>query len=167
MFQFPTFALLKAVIRVSRNQRLFDGSSRLFAAFHALLRLPTPRHPPCALSSLTTLVPATQAFTQSVHAFAAAYCRKKRFSFAIPRHSPEGDHLRDCNTARQACNHSLKSSGICNCKARCHASIHQIVRDQMHAAWRASHRSRPGLKQLSRPATKAKPGSFSSFGHSP
>jgi hypothetical protein len=29
------------------------GSPRLIAANHALLRLSTPRHPPCALSSLT------------------------------------------------------------------------------------------------------------------
>ena len=29
------------------------GSPKLFAANHALLRLSTPRHPPCALSSLT------------------------------------------------------------------------------------------------------------------
>jgi hypothetical protein len=29
------------------------GSLRLIAAYHVLLRLPSPRHPPCALSSLT------------------------------------------------------------------------------------------------------------------
>ncbi len=29
------------------------GSPRLIAAYHVLLRLPSPRHPPCALSSLT------------------------------------------------------------------------------------------------------------------
>ena len=28
------------------------GSPKLFAAYHVLLRLPSPRHPPCALSSL-------------------------------------------------------------------------------------------------------------------
>ena len=41
-----------ALIRVFRDQRLFDGSPRLFAAFHALHRLLAPRHPPCALSCL-------------------------------------------------------------------------------------------------------------------
>src|SRR3954451_579833 len=30
-----------------------DGSPRLIAAYHALHRLLTPRHPPCALSSAT------------------------------------------------------------------------------------------------------------------
>ena len=29
------------------------SSPRLFAAYHVFLRLPVPRHPPCALSSLT------------------------------------------------------------------------------------------------------------------
>ena len=29
------------------------GYPRLIAAYHVLLRLPSPRHPPCALSSLT------------------------------------------------------------------------------------------------------------------
>ena len=29
------------------------SSPRLFAAYHVLLRLPVPRHPPCALYSLT------------------------------------------------------------------------------------------------------------------
>ena len=31
------------------------GSPRLFAAYHVLLRLSAPRHPPCTLSSLTKL----------------------------------------------------------------------------------------------------------------
>ena len=40
------------MVRGSRVLRLFDGSPGLFAAFHALHRLPTPRHPPCALLEL-------------------------------------------------------------------------------------------------------------------
>jgi hypothetical protein len=44
------------IIRESRDQRLFDGSPELIAAFHALHRLLTPRHPPHALSSLTTMI---------------------------------------------------------------------------------------------------------------
>jgi hypothetical protein len=42
------------LIRESRDQHSFDSFPGLFAAFHALHRLMTPRHPPCALSSLTT-----------------------------------------------------------------------------------------------------------------
>ena len=42
------------LIRVFRDQRLFDNYPGLFAVFHARHRLLTPRHPPCALSSLTT-----------------------------------------------------------------------------------------------------------------
>ena len=38
------------VIQGSRDQRSFDSSPKLFAAFHALHRLLTPRHPPHALT---------------------------------------------------------------------------------------------------------------------
>ena len=40
-------------IRKSPGQSLFSGSPRLIAAYHVLHRLPLPRHPPYALSSLT------------------------------------------------------------------------------------------------------------------
>ena len=39
-------------IRKSPDQSLFDGSPKLIAAFHVLLRLLTPRHPPIALNIL-------------------------------------------------------------------------------------------------------------------
>ena len=39
-------------VRVSRDQHSFNSSPELFAVFHALRSLLTPRHPPCALSSL-------------------------------------------------------------------------------------------------------------------
>jgi hypothetical protein len=44
------------VIRESRDQSLLDGFPGLIAAFHALHRLLAPRHPPYALSSLTTMI---------------------------------------------------------------------------------------------------------------
>ena len=50
MFQFARFA------RESRDRRSFDSSPRLFAVFHAFHRLLTPRHPPCALNSLATMI---------------------------------------------------------------------------------------------------------------
>ena len=40
-------------IRKSPDQSLFGGSPKLIAAHHVLPRLPSPRHPPYALSSLT------------------------------------------------------------------------------------------------------------------
>ena len=43
------------------------GSPKLIAACHVLHRLLLPRHPPCALSSLTTK------FTQSIGGLAAAH----------------------------------------------------------------------------------------------
>jgi hypothetical protein len=42
-------------IRRSPDHSLFDSSPRHIAACHVLHRLSTPRHPPCTLSSLTTL----------------------------------------------------------------------------------------------------------------
>ena len=41
-------------IRTSQDQRSFDSSSGLIAAYHVLHRLITPRHPPYTLSSLVT-----------------------------------------------------------------------------------------------------------------
>ena len=46
----------RTLIREFRDQRSFDNYPGLIAVFHALHRLLTPRHPPCALSSLTTLI---------------------------------------------------------------------------------------------------------------
>ncbi len=43
-------------IRKSPDQSSFDSSPGLIAAYHVLHRLSTPRHPPCTLSSLTTLI---------------------------------------------------------------------------------------------------------------
>src|SRR6476660_6716641 len=48
------------IIRESRDQRLLDGFPKLIAAYHALHRLLAPRHPPHALSSLTTLILASR-----------------------------------------------------------------------------------------------------------
>ena len=42
-------------IRRSPDQRLLDTYPELIAACHVLLRLLTPRHPPCTLSSLTSI----------------------------------------------------------------------------------------------------------------
>ena len=68
MFQFPAFASAAYVfsdgwpgftrpgcpIQKSPDHSLFSGSPRLIAANHAFHRLLSPRHPPHALSSLTT-----------------------------------------------------------------------------------------------------------------
>lgn len=73
MFQFPAFALPVLCIqtgvgpcpcelnpgcpiRRSPDQSLFGGSSELIAAYNVLHRLRTPRHPPYALTSLTTFM---------------------------------------------------------------------------------------------------------------
>ena len=43
-------------VRESRDQNSFDSSPELIAVFHALQSLLTPRHPPCALNSLTASI---------------------------------------------------------------------------------------------------------------
>jgi hypothetical protein len=43
-------------IRESRVQHLVGSYPWLIAASYALHRLPAPRHPPCALSNLTTII---------------------------------------------------------------------------------------------------------------
>jgi hypothetical protein len=43
-------------IRKSSDLSLFSSSPKLIAASHVLHRLLTPRHPPCALSSLTIIL---------------------------------------------------------------------------------------------------------------
>ena len=65
MFQFAGFAtphlwIQCESIRESRDQRSFVNFPGLFADFHALHRLLMPRHPPCALSSLTTNIQSSQ-----------------------------------------------------------------------------------------------------------
>ena len=58
-------------IRRSPDQSLLSGSPKLFAASHVLHRLLAPRHPPYALSSLTTDVIATKcAFKTSGYPYA-------------------------------------------------------------------------------------------------
>ena len=61
MFQFSGLAshaylIQHAIIQGPWDQRLFDNSPKLFAAYHALHRLLSPRHPPHALCNLTTMI---------------------------------------------------------------------------------------------------------------
>ena len=65
MFHFTGFAarrlwIQRRLIQESQDQRSFVNSPGLFADFHALHRLLIPRHPPCALSSLTTNIQCSQ-----------------------------------------------------------------------------------------------------------
>jgi hypothetical protein len=49
----PTLLGMGFPIQRSPDQSLFSGSPKLIAAYHVFRRLLAPRHPPCALSSLT------------------------------------------------------------------------------------------------------------------
>ena len=68
MFQFSAFAarvlwIQTRPVRESRDHHLFDGFPGLIAVFRALQSLLMPRHPPCALCSLTTRIERSQPST--------------------------------------------------------------------------------------------------------
>ncbi len=54
------------IIQESRDHSSFVSSPKHFADFHALHRLLTPRHPPCALNSLTITISNSQSLTASL-----------------------------------------------------------------------------------------------------
>ena len=55
-------------IQKSLDLNLFSDSPRLIAAYHVFHRLLAPRHPPCALSSLTIKNLFAQLFQYSLYA---------------------------------------------------------------------------------------------------
>ena len=65
------------VIRVSRDQRLFDSFPELFAAFHALHRLLAPRHPPHALMYLATLINSQNTYDSNAGLSSNVFARKR------------------------------------------------------------------------------------------
>ena len=77
-------------VRESRDHHLFDGYPRLIAVFRALQSLLMPRHPPCALWSLTTRIECSQTNTQQgCHAPSQfrlyTDLRRQRFFLALSR----------------------------------------------------------------------------------
>src|SRR2546430_2917191 len=91
MVHFPGFArarlwIHRAVIRFYRigfphseipGSKPACGSPRLIAACHVLLRLLLPRHPPCALSSLTTKFTSHTSLRSRQQRFAVAAARSR------------------------------------------------------------------------------------------
>lgn len=61
------------IIRESRDQCLFDSYPRLFAAFHALHRLLSPRHPPHTLIRLATMMDDSRIRLAAIHELVARY----------------------------------------------------------------------------------------------
>ena len=93
MFQFATFARHSLYIqlcvtpsgcpvmpgfpiRTFQDQSPFDGSPELFAAYHVLHRLITPRHPPCTLNSLITFTAGPGAEQRCVKSHLYPKCSK-------------------------------------------------------------------------------------------
>jgi hypothetical protein len=93
MFQFaglagPYLCIQYGLIRESQDQILFVRYPTLFADFHALHRLLMPRHPPYALSSLTTYI---QSSPQPAPAEAFASQNKKLDQASKPLGQPTPD----------------------------------------------------------------------------
>ena len=113
MFQFtrlprPSLCIQLGVIREPRDHNLFVSSPKIFADFHALHRLSTPRHPPCALSRLATEIP---------NSFPTRRTRKQR-----RRESRYSQLLNDitCVTLTPAARHPQKNYGQRSTLARNH-----------------------------------------------
>src|SRR3954463_15665602 len=67
-------------IRKSRDQRLVSTSPKLIAASHVLHRLLAPRHPPCALNSLTSNARALMRLHSPVTRTSLFSCQRARTS---------------------------------------------------------------------------------------
>src|SRR5215813_13344903 len=85
-------------IRTPWDQRSVDNSPRPIAASHVLHRLLVPRHPPCALSNLTTkMLASTVQFSTNTHPHpprhnnhppADGVLQPEHGSHQEPRHTP-------------------------------------------------------------------------------
>jgi hypothetical protein len=108
MFQFSTFAQLSLLFGNLGINACLTAPPELFAAFHALHRLPTPRHPPCALNSLTTLISITQSENHTINTK-----ESNHFKILIVTNQANDSCLYfRKDTARQVCNSFLKSSAF-------------------------------------------------------
>ncbi len=109
MFQFPSFASYTYVFSIRcpgitpggfphseiSGSKHVNNSPKLIAVFHVLLRLPMPRHPPSALSSLTI----------NPDYFTLSYCRQIDLR-----------HLSICYIQKKLCYSiikDLKNAAIC------------------------------------------------------
>ena len=97
------------LIQESRDRRLFDNFPWLFAVFHALHRLLTPRHPPCALNNLTTNI---QRSLQVVNN--AAMVKLVNDIFVVDANRLQFTTARRCRLLKSIC---ISSSSCCVCSS--------------------------------------------------
>ena len=113
----------RTVIQGSRDRRLFDSFPRLFAAFHALHRLLTPRHPPYALSRLTTMISGSPWPLETPHKEKSNRNRpNERSSQIAPK--PNNLILTRWETASRR-HRSRRHREI----TRCHSKYYQVVKE--------------------------------------
>ena len=104
MFQFTALAttclcIQHGLIREPRDQHSFVSFSKIFADFHALHRLLTPRHPPYALSNLTTYI-------QPSHN--QSFCRSKKTNHKSIKFSDITNLQKTDKPSRQSINQRYK-----------------------------------------------------------
>src|SRR6266550_136488 len=82
MFQFPGFASALRPTGLPHSEilgsQLVCSSPRLIAAYHVLHRLPVPRHPPCALTRLISLLSRCDSLTPLHHALVSCQRTKQK-----------------------------------------------------------------------------------------
>ena len=113
----------RTVIQGSRDRCLFDSFPRLFAVFHALHRLLTPRHPPYALSRLTTMISGSpSAYATSHKGTGHGRSQKQRSSQIAPK--PNNLILTRWETTSRR-RRSRRHREI----TRCHSKYCQVVKE--------------------------------------
>src|SRR5213592_3555103 len=76
------------------GSQLVCSSPRLIAAYHVLRRLPVPRHPPCALTRLISLLSVSRCDSSTPHTPLVS-CQRANQSQAV-RHKPQDLRLSAC-----------------------------------------------------------------------
>lgn len=117
-------------IRTSSAQTVAHTSPRLFAVYHVLLRQLAPRHPPCALSSLSlhvirrrrySLVFPFYAFGFALHIYALV--NEREFSVVSAQSSVRTPHrtathssgTRPASAGKSPCPHSPREFSVVSC----------------------------------------------------
>ncbi len=137
------------------GSKLVCSSPRLIAAYHVLHRLLTPRHPPCALSSLIiSVLDRTSAPTDELRRAAIeteTRCTPDSSALIVKeRYRSRGQHLRLERRRRRARDASVRAGGCC---LRTFMSYLRVA--GLHASVRSG--SAPRLVELTgiEPATSA------------
>src|SRR5207245_2679556 len=88
------------------------GSPRLIAAYHVLRRLPVPRHPPCALTRLISLLSVSRCDSSTPHT------HTRQLSKSTLRVARSTFHEFSCDVRRATCDCPMVERGECGRRFR-------------------------------------------------